>query len=49
MPPAVLVFLVLNAAVLDLWLALGQSPFMLDNFPVSWDALTFTRRGEEGV
>ena len=29
----------LNAAVFVLWLALGETPFMLDNFLVSWRAL----------
>jgi membrane associated rhomboid family serine protease len=35
MRPVVLVFLVLNAVVFGLWLWLGTSPFMLDNFTVS--------------
>lgn len=43
MRPVVLVFLVLNAAVFAAWLVVGQSPFMLENFLVSWDALVAGR------
>ncbi|MBL8781863.1 MAG: rhomboid family intramembrane serine protease, partial [Alphaproteobacteria bacterium] len=43
MRPVVLVFLVLNTAVFAAWLVLGQSPFMLENFLVSWDALVAGR------
>lgn len=43
MRPVVLVILIINAAVFGLWLALGQSPFMLDNFLVSWDGLAAGR------
>ena len=32
-------FLLINAAVFAMWIWLGQSPFMLDNFLVSWDGL----------
>lgn len=43
MRPVVLVFLIINAAVFGLWVSLGQSPFMLDNFLVSWDGLAAGR------
>lgn len=39
MRPVVLVLLVLNSAVFGAWLWLGDDPFMIDNFLVSWDAL----------
>jgi membrane associated rhomboid family serine protease len=43
MRPVVLGFLAINAGVFALWLILGQSPFMLENFLVSWDALVAGR------
>ena len=43
MRPIVLVFLVLNSGVFVLWLVLGQSAFMTDNFLVSWDGLAAGR------
>lgn len=39
MRPVTLVFLVLNVAVFVAWLALGESPVMVDNFLISADAL----------
>ncbi|MBP6014465.1 MAG: rhomboid family intramembrane serine protease [Alphaproteobacteria bacterium] len=39
MRPIVLAFLVLNTAVFGLWLVLGESPIMVENFLVSWDGL----------
>lgn len=43
MRPVVLVFLGVNTGVFVLWLILGASPFMIDNFLVSWDALAAGR------
>jgi membrane associated rhomboid family serine protease len=43
MRPVVLVFLAINTGVFVLWLVLGQSPFMVENFLVSWDALAAGR------
>jgi len=43
MQPVVLVLLAINAGVFGLWLLLGESPFMLDNFLISWDALAAGR------
>jgi len=43
MRPVVLAFLILNTAVFVAWLVLGQTPFMLENFLVSWDALAAGR------
>ena len=43
MRPITLILLVLNAAVFGLWLYLGQSPFMIENFLVSADALSAGR------
>jgi membrane associated rhomboid family serine protease len=43
MRPVVLVLLAINTGVFGLWLLLGESPFMLDNFLVSWDALVAGR------
>lgn len=43
MRPVVLVFLAINTGVFVLWLLLGQSPFMVENFLVSWDALAAGR------
>lgn len=43
MRPIVLVFLTINTGVFVMWLVLGQSPFMTDNFLVSWDALAAGR------
>jgi membrane associated rhomboid family serine protease len=43
MRPVVLTFLIVNAGVFALWLFLGESPFMIDNFLVSWDALVAGR------
>lgn len=43
MRPVVLVFLLINTAVFVAWLVLGQSPFMVENFLVSWDALVAGR------
>lgn len=43
MRPVTLTFLILNAAVFAAWLYLGTSPFMIDNFLVSADALTAGR------
>jgi len=43
MRPVVLVFLAINTGVFVLWLILGQSPFMVENFLVSWDALAAGR------
>jgi membrane associated rhomboid family serine protease len=43
MRPVVLVFLAINTGVFALWLILGQSLFMLENFLVSWDALAAGR------
>ncbi len=39
MRPIVLAFLVINTAVFVLWLVLGESPVMVENFLVSWDGL----------
>jgi len=35
----VIILLAINTGVFILWLLLGDSPFMLDNFLVSWNAL----------
>jgi membrane associated rhomboid family serine protease len=43
MRPVVLVFLLINAAVFAMWIWLGQSPFMIANFLVSWESLTAGR------
>lgn len=43
MRPVVLSFLAINIAVFVLWLVLGQSQFMVENFLVSWDALAAGR------
>jgi membrane associated rhomboid family serine protease len=43
MRPVVLVFLAINTGVFALWLILGASPFMVENFLVSWDALAAGR------
>lgn len=43
MTPVVFAFLILNAAVFALWLFLGQSPFMLENFLISADAVNAGR------
>jgi membrane associated rhomboid family serine protease len=43
MTPVVLVFLAINAGVFALWIWLGDSPFMVENFLVSWDALAAGR------
>ncbi len=43
MRPIVLVLLAANTGVFVLWLVLGDSPFMIDNFLVSWDALAAGR------
>jgi membrane associated rhomboid family serine protease len=43
MRPVVLVFLAINTGVFGLWLILGQSSFMVENFLVSWDALVAGR------
>lgn len=43
MSPVVLAFLIVNTGVFVLWLALGPSPLMTDNFLVSWDALVAGR------
>lgn len=43
MRPVVLVFLAINTGVFVLWQVLGQTPFMLENFLVSWDALAAGR------
>ena len=39
MRPIVLVLLAANAGVFVLWQILGESPYMVDNFLVSWNAL----------
>ena len=43
MRPVVLAFLIVNTSVFLLWLALGENPFMIDNFLVSWDGLAAGR------
>ncbi len=43
MRSVVLVFLAINTGVFVLWLILGPSPFMIDNFLISWDALVAGR------
>lgn len=43
MRPIVLLFLGLNTGIFALWLVLGASPLMTDNFLVSWDALAAGR------
>jgi membrane associated rhomboid family serine protease len=43
MRPVVLIFLIINAAVFAAWLWYGGSPFMVDNFLVSWDGLAAGR------
>ena len=39
MSPVVLVFLVINMGVFTAWLLLGDNPYMIDNFLISWNAL----------
>jgi membrane associated rhomboid family serine protease len=39
MRPIVLIVLALNVVVFVLWQYLGVSPYMVDNFLISWDAL----------
>ena len=39
MTPVVLVIFVLNVVVFGMWLVFGQSPYMTENFLVSYDAL----------
>lgn len=43
MRPVVLAFLILNTLVFVAWLALGENPFLIENFLVSWDALAAGR------
>lgn len=43
MRPVTLTFLILNVAVFAAWLYLGTSPFMIENFLVSADALSAGR------
>lgn len=43
MPPVVPILLALNVVVFLMWLLLGQSPFMMDNFLISWSALAAGR------
>ncbi len=43
MRPIVPILLAANAGVFALWQALGESPFMVDNFLVSWNALAAGR------
>ncbi|MBI1211053.1 MAG: rhomboid family intramembrane serine protease [Alphaproteobacteria bacterium] len=43
MPPVVPALLALNIVVFLMWLLLGQSQFMIDNFLISWDALAAGR------
>lgn len=43
MTPVVLVFLILNTAVFAAWLFLGEHPFMVEHFLVSWNALAAGR------
>jgi membrane associated rhomboid family serine protease len=43
MTPVVLVFLIINAGVFALWIWLGESAFMIENFLVSWDAVAAGR------
>lgn len=43
MPPIVPIFLGLNTVVFVAWLVLGASPYMTENFLVSWDALAAGR------
>ena len=43
MSPVVVFFLLLNAAVYALWAWLGQSPFMIENFLISADAVSAGR------
>jgi membrane associated rhomboid family serine protease len=43
MSPVTLLFLIINAVVFALWLWLGQSPYMVENFLVSADAVSAGR------
>ena len=43
MRPIVPVLLAINTGVFILWLVLGESPYMIDNFLVSWNALAAGR------
>ena len=43
MRPIVAVLLAANTAVFVMWLVLGESPLMIDNFLVSWGALAASR------
>jgi membrane associated rhomboid family serine protease len=43
MTPVVSVFLAVNTAVFALWLSLGESPFMVENFLISADAVSAGR------
>lgn len=43
MTPVVSVFLAINTAVFALWLFLGESPFMIQNFLISADAVSAGR------
>lgn len=43
MTPVVSVFLAINTAVFVLWLSLGESPFMVENFLISADAVSAGR------
>jgi membrane associated rhomboid family serine protease len=43
MPPVTLLFLIVNAVVFALWLWLGQSPFMVENFLISADTVSAGR------
>jgi rhomboid-like protein len=43
MRPVVLALLIANTGVFAMWLALGDSPYMTENFLVSWDALAAGR------
>jgi rhomboid-like protein len=43
MPPVVPILLALNVVVFLMWLLFGQSPFMIDNFLVSWNGLAAGR------
>lgn len=43
MPPVTLLFLIINTVVFVLWLWLGQSPYMVENFLISADAVSAGR------
>jgi membrane associated rhomboid family serine protease len=43
MPPVTLLFLIINAVVFALWLWLGQTPFMVENFLISAGAVSAGR------